>query len=91
MEIPYFFTCIWYLQSAAEHVTRLSRHSVRLDEWIANSSPFSIQGSLWEISWIVAANTEKSVSLTDSDVQTFPKGKKPINEKKNQKLRIQWF
>ena len=57
------------------NVTRLSRHLVRLDEWTAKPSPFSIQGSLWEFSEITAANTEKSVSLTDSDVKTFIEGK----------------
>ena len=57
------------------HVTRLSRHSVRLDEWTAKPSPFSIQGSLWEFSEITAANTEKSILLTDSDVKTFLEGK----------------
>ena len=57
------------------HVSRLWRHSVRLSEWTAKPSPFSMQGSLWEFSRSMAVNTEKSVSLTDSDVQTFRKGK----------------
>ena len=42
------------------HVTCLAHHSVRLDEWTAKPSPFSIQGSLWEFSGIMEANTEKS-------------------------------
>ena len=42
------------------HVTRLAHHSVRLDEWTAKPSPLSIQGSLWEFSGIMEANTEKS-------------------------------
>ena len=41
----------------------------------------------------MAANTEKSVTLIDGDVQTFLEGKKkkPVHEKKNQTLRIQWL
>ena len=40
----------------------------------------------------MAANTEKSVTLIDGDVQTFLEDKKkPIHEKKNQTLRIQWL
>ena len=40
----------------------------------------------------MAANTEKSVLLTDGDVQTFLEGKKkPVHEKKNQALRFQWL
>ena len=50
-----------------------------------------MQGSLSELSRIMAAKTlKKSVSLTDSAVQTFLKGeKKPMYKKKNRKLRIQ--
>ena len=44
----------------------------------------------------MAANTENSVTLIDGDgdgdVQTFLEGKKkPVHEKKNQTLRIQWL
>ena len=51
-----------------------------------NPTPFSIQGSLWEFSRIVAANTEKSVSLTDGDVQTFLEGKKNQYTKRKPKV-----
>ena len=44
----------------------------QVDEWTAKPSRFSAQGSLSELSRIMAAKTlKKSVSLTDSEVQTF--------------------
>ena len=70
------------------HVTRLAHHSVRLHEWTAKPSPFSIQGSLWEFSEIKAANTEKSVSLTDSDVKTFLEGKENQYSKRKTKMYV---
>ena len=58
----------------------LTRHSPfappgHVDEWTAKPSPFSIQSLLSKFSRIMAAKTLKnSVSLTDSDVQTFLEG-----------------
>ena len=54
----------------------LTRHSPfaplgQVDEWTAKPSPFSIQGRFVEI---FCLNTEKCVSLTNSDVQTFLEG-----------------
>ena len=55
---------------------------------MAKPSPFSIQGSLWEFSEITAANTEKSVSLTDSDVKTFLEGKENQYSKRKTKMYV---
>ena len=71
-KISYFFTRAWYRQSVTK------RHSPfalldQVDEWMAEPPPFSIQGRLSEFLWMMAAKTlGQSVSLTDSDVQTFP-------------------
>ena len=55
-------------------------------------SRFSAQGSLSELSRIMASKTlKKKVSLTDSEVQTFLEGENPIYKKKNRKLRMQWL
>ena len=44
------------------------------------------KGGLWRL------NTEKSVSLSDNDVQTFLEGEENQNAKrKNRKPRIQWL
>ena len=64
----------------------------QVDEWTAKPSRFQIQGSLSELSRIVAVKTlKKSVSLTDSEVQTFLEGEKTIYQKINRKLSIQWL
>ena len=42
------------------YVTRLSRHSVRVHEWTAKLSPFSIQGRLSGFVRIMAAKTLKN-------------------------------
>ena len=52
-------------------------------------SPFSIEGRLSEFSWIMVAKTQKirkSVSLTDSDVQTFLEGKENQYTKEKPKV-----
>ena len=87
----YFFHVCWYSQSAAD--TSLAFGATRSGRWMnGEPSRFSAQGSLSELSRIMAAKTlKKSVSLTDSEVQTFLEGEKPIYKKKNRKLRIQWL
>ena len=72
----------------------LTRHSPfaslgKVDEWTAKPSTFSIQGRLSESFWIKAAKT-LSVSLKESDVQTFPE-ERPKYGKKNRKLHIHWL
>ena len=61
----------WYSQSAAD--TSLAFGATRSGRWMnGEPSRFSAQGSLSELSRIMAAKTlKKSVSLTDSEVQTF--------------------
>ena len=50
-------------------------------------SRFSAQGSLSELSRIMAAKTlKKSVSLTDSEVQTFLEGEKTNIQKEKPKV-----
>ena len=61
----------------------LTRHSPfaslgKVDEWTAKPSTFSIQGRLSESFWIKAAKT-LSVSLKESDIQTFPEGEEDQN------------
>ena len=87
----YFFHVCWYSQSAAD--TSLAFGATRSGWWMnGEPSRFSAQGSLSELSRIMASKTlKKSVSLTDSEVQTFLEGEKPIYKKKNRKLRIQWL
>ena len=69
-----YFTCVWYRQSAAERHSPFAPLS-QVDEWTAKPSWFSVQGSFSELPRIMAAKTlKKSVSLTDSDVQTFLEG-----------------
>ena len=70
----------------------LIRHSPlaplgQVDEWAAKPSRFSMQGSLSELSRTMAAKTlKKSVSLTDSAVQTFLKGEKTNTRKEKPKV-----
>ena len=71
-KIRYFFTCVWYRQSAAERHTPFTPLG-QVDEWTVKPSPFSIQCRLSEYFRIMSAKkTEIFVStLTESDVQTF--------------------
>ena len=75
------------------YVTRLLRHSVRLINERRNPSSISIQGRLSEFFRIMAAKTlEKSVSLTDSDVQTYLEGEENQNtERKNESYVFSGF
>ena len=45
-----------------------------------------MRSSLWEFSRIMAAKSEKSVSLTDSDVKTFLEGKENQYTKKKTEM-----
>ena len=87
----YFFTCVWYRQSAADtSPTTLSQ----VNERTAKPSPFSIQGRLSEFFQIMAAKTLKNPYrlITDSDVQTFLRSRrKPKYEKKNRKTLVMVF
>ena len=70
-----FFHVCWYSQSAAD--TSLAFGATRSGWWM-NGKAFTILDTtcLSELSRITAAKTLKnSVSLTDSEVQTFLKGK----------------
>ena len=59
----------------------------QVDERTAKASRFSVVGSLSELSRIMAAKTlRKSVSLTDSEVQTFLEGEKTNIQKEKPKV-----
>ena len=57
-KIRYFFTCVWYRQSAAERHTPFTPLG-QVDEWTAKPSPFSIQGRLSEYFRIMSAKKPK--------------------------------
>ena len=58
-KIRYFFTCVWYRQSAAD--TSLAFAPLgQVDKWTAKPSPFSFQGRLPEFSRIMVAKTLKN-------------------------------
>ena len=88
----HFFTCVWYRQSAAD--TSLAFRAIRSGWWM-NGKTFTIldpRSFVRIFSDNGCYSTKKSVSLTDSDVQTFfRRGRKPKYEKKNRKLRTQWL
>ena len=91
-KISYFFTCV----DIANQL--LTRHPPlaplgQVDDWTAKPSRFSIQDSLSELSRIVAVKSlKKSVSLTDSEVQTYLEGEnKQCTKRKTRKLSIQWL
>ena len=71
-KIRYFFTCVWYCQSAADtsHAFRATRSG-----WWMNGKAFTILNPRWFFrifSDYFCLKTEIFVStLTDSDVQTF--------------------
>ena len=91
-KIRYFFTCVWYRQSAAD--TSLAFRAIRSGWWM-NGKTFTIldpRSFVRIFSDNGCYSTKKSVSLTDSDVQTFfRRGRKPKYLKKNRKLRTQWL
>ena len=85
-----FFTCVWYRQSAAD--TSLAFRATRSGWWM-NGEALTILNP-WLFVRIFSdygcLNTEKSVSLTDIDFQSFVEAvEKPKYEEKNRKLRIQ--
>ena len=72
-EISYFLTCVDIVNQL------LTRHSPltplsKVDEWTAKPSRFSIQVVCRSFLKSWRLNTKKSVSLTDSEVQTFLEG-----------------
>ena len=75
----YFFTCVWYRQSAAD--TSLAFRATRSNEWTAKSVPFSIQGRLSDFFGLWLPKHWKIRIATDSDVQTFLEGKDNQKEK----------
>ena len=71
--IRYFFTCVDIANQLLTHHSPLAPLG-QVDEWTAKPSRFSIQVVCRSFLKSWRLNTKKSVSLTDSEVQTFLEG-----------------
>ena len=83
--------CIWYRQSAA--YTSLAPRG-QVDGWTAKPSPLSIHGRLSEFSRIICGGLKRwKIRITYRKWSSnFPRSeRKPVYEKKNRELRIQWL
>ena len=88
-KIRYFFTCVWYRQSVAD--MSLPFGATRSGWWM-NGKAFTIHNTRWFVGIFFRLRQLKHWKIRIAHRQwrsNFPRrGRKPLNEKENRKLRI---